>query len=159
MQRVALIHSLYDTITQTNMKTKSLFYLTAFFAIAIASCKKTSDNNQTGSGNNTTPKISTLGRISQAWTLKETYEDGKPKTSNGTEQYRFDRAGNFSYYYNSKWENVGTYSFFDKDSNTLNILMMGSSIGSTWTIKSLTDTELKTEFYSGTKKMNYNFSR
>lgn len=143
------------------MKTKHLLYSAAIIVIAFTACKKSSgDPKNNNPGNtNTTPKTSTLGKIAQTWTLKETYEDGVKKTSDGTGQYRFDRAGNFGFYYQNNWENIATYSFFDKDSNTMNVLFMGSSVGMTWTIKSLTDKELKTEFYSGTKKMNYNYVR
>lgn len=130
---------------------------TAVLLVSLAACSK-KDSTSPGTQTQTTPQKSKLEMVCQTWTLVETYEDGKLKTSGGTEKYQFTRQGKFKYYYNSAWEDIGTYDF-PKDSASIRMSLMGSSMPTTMTLKTLTDTDLKTEFTSGGKTLNYNYKR
>jgi len=109
------------------------------------------------STNNSTPKKSKLALLCQTWILDETYEDGVKKTSGGTDQYQYTKQGQFKFNYNGTWTDIGSYDFTSKDSTAISVLF-----GSTTTVmalKTLDDKNLKTEFMSGGKKLNYNYKR
>ena len=130
----------------------------AVLGLAMGSCSKEpapTDNN--GGNNNTTPKVSKMGMLCKSWILKETYVDGQQGTQNGTDQYRFSRDGKFDLYKNGAWNHLGTWNFNDKDSNSISMLFVGTSMSYWWTFTKFEETHLNTEFIIQGKKYNYHY--
>lgn len=130
---------------------------TAVLLVSLAACSKkesTSPSEQTPA----TVKKSKIDMFCQTWTLAETYENGQMKTSGGTEKYQFTRQGKFKFLDNSSWTDIGTFDF-PKDSASFKVYFMGTSTPVVMTLKTLNDTDLKTEFSSGGKTLNYNYKR
>lgn len=124
-------------------------------------CKK----EKSGTTNTVTPttppvviKTSKIALLNQIWTLKETYEDGVQKTSNGKGRYEFNKYGNFRAELGT-FQDIGTYKFTNKDSNELLVKLTGVISPYTWKLLKLDEHSLHTEFMSGTKKQNYNYER
>jgi len=131
---------------------------TAVVLVSLAACSKKDSSSPTSNQSTTTPQKSKLEMVCQTWTLTETYEDGQLKSSGGTEKYQFTRQGKFKFLDNSSWEDIGTFDF-PKDSASIRVFFMGSMTPTTMTLKTLSDTDLKTEFTSGGKTLNYNYKR
>src|SRR5688572_26389708 len=130
-----------------DMITKKNNLIVLGILILFAACKKDSaGNNNTNNNNTTPPKVSQMSLLCNTWVLKETYENDVKKTSNGTGQYRFTTDGKFKYYTGGKWEDVGTWNFNDKDSNSLSVLFIGTSMSYWWYIKKLDATTYNSEF-------------
>lgn len=130
---------------------------TAVLLVSLAACSK-KDSTSPGDPAPATVQKSKLDMLCQTWTLTETYEDGQKKTSGGTEKYQFTRQGRFKFLDNSTWMDIGTFDF-PKDSASIKVYFMGSSTPVVMTFKTLSDTDLKTEFTSGGKTLNYNYKR
>jgi hypothetical protein len=129
----------------------------AALIMGFAACQNKDETKPSSNNNTTPPKKSKLELLCQTWTLDETYEDGTRKTTGGTDKYQYTRQGQFKFYYNGSWMEIGTYDFTSKDSTAISVLF-----GSTPTImalKTLDEKNLKTEFTSGGKKLNYNYKR
>ncbi len=133
----------------------------AALLMGFASCQKkdsTAPAKNTGT-NNQPVKKSKLELLCQTWTLDETYEDGVRKTTGGTGQYLYTRQGNFKFYTNGAWSDIGTYDFPSKDSVAIGVVFMGTSNTIVMSLKTLDEKNLKTEFIAGGKKLNYNYKR
>ena len=140
------------------MKLKHLTYL-IICGVIIFSCKKDKGNTN-NSNNNTNKTPSKMGLICNQWTLKETYEDGIQKSANGTDQYRFQADGKFMYKNGSTWEEIGTYTFNDKDSTSISTLFNGMTMSYWMTLKQFDEHNCNTEFIvTGGKKLEYRYVR
>ncbi len=131
----------------------------AALVMGFASCSKKSDPAPSTGNNAGTPKKSKLELLCQTWTLDETYEDGTRKTTGGTDKYQYTRQGSFKFYYNGAWTEIGTFDFTSKDSTAIAVNFMGSPTSTIMALKTLDANNLKTEFTSGGKKLNYNYKR
>ncbi|MES2617935.1 MAG: hypothetical protein V4613_08650 [Bacteroidota bacterium] len=131
-----------------------LFILVAALA-AFTACKKTETENPPQS----TRPPSKKELLNQVWVLKETFENGMQKTTNGTGRYEFNRYGNFRAEISGTFKDIGTYKFTTTDSNELKVTLTGVMTPYTWKILKLDDKNLQTEFMSGTTKNNYNYAR
>lgn len=134
---------------------KKVQIITFALLMGLVACKK---KEETTPNNNSTPaKKSKLELLCQTWILEETYEDGVQKTSGGTDKFEFTRQGKFKFYNNGVWNDLATFDFPNKDSASIGV-SYGSST-TIWTLKTLDEKNLKTEFMSGSKKFNYNYKR
>ncbi|MCB9251586.1 MAG: hypothetical protein H6605_03915 [Flavobacteriales bacterium] len=127
--------------------------------LVFAACQK--ESTPVTSVKNDDPVVkekSKLELLCNKWTLKETYTDGVLTQKNGMGQYWFDRENIFNFYSNGEWTGIGTYYFINKDSTSFS-LYLGTTTGFDVKIKSLTENELKTEFVTGGKTLNYNYVR
>lgn len=128
----------------------------AALIIGTQSCKK---DNKTETPTPQVKQKSKLELLCQNWVLDETYENNVKKTSAGTGKYNYTRQGNFQYYYNNAWTEVGTFSFTSKDSTAIAMLFSGSSTPTIMTIKELTETKFTKEFMYGTTTFLYKYKR
>ena len=139
-----------------NIKTKIAVIILG--VISFTACKKGSKGNST----EPTPIARTISKkelLNQTWVLKETFENGVKKTSNGTGKYEFNKYGNFRSDVSGTMQDIGTYKFTNKDSNELSVTFNGLSTPFVWKLLILNETTLNTEFMSGTAKLNYNYTR
>lgn len=136
---------------------KTLFML--MICLLAYSCKK--EEATPTPPKTTTPKTSVMSLLNNEWVLKETYQDDVPTTTNGTGRYRFQKNGKMFFLNQGAWTEIGTYTFNDKDSNSLSVLFMGggSSADYWWMIKKLDEKSFNTEFSAGGRKLNYNYVR
>lgn len=141
---------------KTTQLFKGLFILTISGIALFSACKKKEDTKKTTT---TPPKVSQKALLCKEWTLFETWENDVKKTSNGTGKYRFTTDGQFQYFTSGSWNNVGTWNFNDKDSNSLSVLFSGASMSYWWYIKTLNSTNFNTEFNISGTKYNYNYTR
>lgn len=140
------------------MNTKTKFAILILGMIAFTACKKGSKGNPVEPA----PIGRTISKkelLNQIWVLKETYENGVKKTSNGTGKYEFNQYGNFRSDVSGTMQDIGTYKFTTKDSNELSVTFNGLSTPFLWKIIKLDQTTLNTEFTTGGTKFNYNYSR
>jgi hypothetical protein len=137
---------------------KKIYIITIAALMGFAACGK-KDATAPASNTNTPPKKSKLELLCQTWTLDETYENGTLKTSGGTGQYQYTMQGNFKFLSNGTWSNIGTYDFPSQDSTTIGVVFMGTSTTTIMKLKTLDEKNLKTEFTSSGKTMNYNYKR
>lgn len=128
----------------------------AVLLIALASCKK-----ETGSDVKPEPvrQKSKLELLCQTWILNETYENNVQKTSNGTDKYIFTPQGQFKFYYNSNWMEIGTFDFTSKDSTAISVLFNGTSNPTVMTFQQIDEKVLNTSFVSGGKNFLYKYKR
>ena len=107
-----------------------------------------------------TPKKSKIGLFCNEWVLKETFEDGVQKTTNGTGQYRFTKNGKFAFKESGIWQDIGTYSWLNSDSNAIWMNFGGGGASEIlMQIKKLDEHNYHSEFGSAGKKLNYNYTR
>jgi hypothetical protein len=134
---------------------KKVHIITFALLMGLMACQKKDET--TPNNNNTPVKKSKLELLCQTWILEETFEDGVQKTSGGTGKYEFTRQGKFKFFTNGTWNDLGTYDFPNKDSASIGVVF-GSST-TIWTLKTLDEKNLKAEFMSGSKRLNYNYKR
>jgi hypothetical protein len=135
---------------------KTYILAAALMIAAATSCKKPSTKDPV---DNNPPRVSQKALLCNTWILSETYEDDVQKTSNGNGKYQFTKEGEFQYWYNNAWNKLGTYTWNDKDSNSISVLFSGASMSYWWHIKKLDDKNYNTEFFVDGKKLNYNYTR
>ncbi len=134
--------------------------MTILLLAGLMACKK-EDKSPTNNPT-TTPVVkqpSKKALLNQVWILKDTYENGVQKTSNGTGRYEFNTYGNFRAELNGTFQDIGTYKFTTSDSNELSVKFNGTLTPYTWKLLKLDEKSLNTEFMAGTTKNNYNYTR
>lgn len=124
--------------------------------LSITACKKES---KTPTPTTNSKPLSKMALLNQNWVLKETYENGVQKSSNGTGKYEFNRYGNFRSDVSGTMQDIGTYKFTNNDSNELRVTFNGLSTPFIWKLVKLDEKALNTEFVSGGTKFNYNYAR
>lgn len=142
-----------------DMKTIYLLMITGL-VLMLASC---SDDSTVPTPNpdqqKEEPEMGTLEKLAQTWVLAETYENGQQKTSGGTQEYMFTEEGGFFVGANGTWNAIGSFTFENSDSLYINMLFTGLNNPVIMQLKTLTETELKTEFVTGSSTLNYNYTR
>lgn len=143
-----------------NIKEKTAILI--LIITGFTSCKKEKQNQTNAPTPTPTPIVKTSSKmelLNQIWVLKETFEDGVQKTSNGTDKYEFNKYGSFRSEFSGRLHDIGTYKFTTKDSNELEVTLKVEPSPYTWKLLKLDAKLLKTEFISGTKKINYIYTR
>ncbi len=128
----------------------------AVVLIALASCKKETTNDVKP---DPVKQKSKLELLCQTWILSETYEDNVQKTSNGTDKYIFTPQGQFKFYYNNSWMEIGTFDFTSKDSTAISVLFSGASNPYVMTFQQIDEKVLNTSFVSNGKNLLYKYKR
>lgn len=144
------------------MNTKNKIALIIIVIIGFTACKKEKQSSPNDPAPAPTPVVKTPSKkelLNQIWVLKETYENGVQKSSNGKGKYEFNQYGNFRSDYSGIMQDIGTYKFTTKDSTELSVTFNGVSSPSVWKLVKLDLKTLNTEFTSGSTKFNYNYSR
>jgi len=143
------------------MKINYVILLATALIITVSSC---SDDPVTPTpiqqdNNEEVPELSIMDKITQEWVLKETFRDGQPETTNGTTEYLFTEEGAFFFLVGSdNWEPIGTWQFAS-DSTSIDVIFTGTENPVNMELKTLTETELKTEFVVNGSTLNYNYVR
>lgn len=127
--------------------------------LAVASCSDDSQTTPTPKEEEKKAEMSTVEKLSQEWTLRETFENDIQKTSDGTGKYLFTEEGAFFFQLNGNWEVLGTYEFTGSDSSAISVLFANTSSPVEMELQTLTETELKTKFVTNGKTLRYNYVR
>jgi len=139
---------------------KRTLTILALIVTFFVSCKKEEATVTPAPTPNPKPqKASKNSMFNNIWTLKETYEDGVQKTSNGTGRYEFTKFGGFRAEFNGVFEDIGSYEFTTKDSNEVKVSVIGGGPAFTWTLVKLEEKVLNTEFTASGKRLKYNYVR
>jgi hypothetical protein len=104
-------------------------------------------------------ELTRVEKLAQEWTLEKTFENGNPKTENGTERYLFDENGGFYISQNGNWNAMGVYRWVGEDSSAILMSLHGLNTPIIMEIKTLSETALNTEFETSGKTFRYNYVR
>lgn len=153
----------YQSIKQKHtMNTKRIIFISLLCILVNACNKETVDPADPKPVTPVIPFEKTKkGMLCNEWTLKETFVDGVQKTTNGTGKYKFQTDGGFYYFEKGDWQNIGSYNFTTKDSNTIAMTFTygGTSYLYWWNIKKLDQKNYNIEFDANGQKLNYNYVR
>jgi len=144
------------------MKINYIILLATALIMTMSSC---SDDSVTPTpiqqnDNKEEPELSIMEKIAQEWVLKETYRNGQAETTDGTTKYLFTEEGAFFFpMKDDSWQPIGTWTFAAADSSSIDVIFMGSETPTNMELKTLTETELKTEFVVNGSTLNYNYVR
>ncbi len=144
------------------MKINYIILLATALIMTVRSC---SDDSVTPTpiqqdDNKEEPELSIMDKIAQEWVLKETFRNGQAETTDGATKYLFTEEGAFFFLMNNdSWEPIGTWEFSVSDSSSIDVLFMGTEDPVNMELKTLTETELKTEFVVNGSTLNYNYVR
>ena len=144
------------------MKINYIILLATALILTMSSC---SDDSVTPTpiqqdDNKEEPELSIMEKIAQEWVLKETFRNGQAETTDGTTKYLYTEEGAFFFLMNNdNWQPIGTWEFAAADSSSIDVIFMGSETPTNMELKTLTETELKTEFVVNGSTLNYNYVR
>jgi len=141
------------------MKHFQLSFIVALIAFTFSSCKDEPVVPAPNPKDEEVVLLSTLEKLAQTWILDETYQDDINQTKGGTGEYLYSEDGVFYFKSNDNWLAIGAYGFTGLDSTAINMTFSGASTAVLMDIKTLNESQLQTEFYSGGKKFNYNYIR
>jgi hypothetical protein len=145
------------------MKKAYLLMMVGCMLLTMVSCSEDAPvtPTQTDDKNDDEPKpeLGTLQKLAQTWILEETYENGVQKTSGGTGEYLFTEEGAFFFNANGNWNAIASYEFTGSDSSTIAVTFTGTNVPIDMELKTLTESELKTEFVTNGNTLNYNYTR
>ena len=133
------------------MKKAITFCLFVALAMPFNSCNKTDPTEDPA------PQQSKTDLISRTWILKESRLNGNVQYTNGTSPYYFAKNGDFKWGKDAqgKWKYEGKYAFADNE--TAIKIFLNEPNEMYWTIKSLTNTKMETEFTPSTTE-TFNFT-
>ncbi len=148
-----------------DMKKAYLLMMAGCLLFSMISCSEdapvtpTQQNDDNQDDKNDKPELGTIEKLAQTWILEETYENGVQKTSGGTGEYLFTADGAFFFNSNGNWNAIGSYDFTGSDSTTIAVTFTSTNEPINMELKTLNETELKTEFVTNGNTLNYNYKR
>lgn len=143
------------------MNSKKIIFISMLCIIASACNKETVETTDPKPNPGIPFEKTKRGMLCNEWILNETFVNDVQKTSNGTGKYKFKTDGGFYFYEKGDWQNIGSYHFTTKDSNslTMDLTYGGQSFQYFWDIKKLDQKNYNVEFQAGGMKHNYNYVR